>query len=41
MDLQLVSLEIGACLLGIVVLLMDLCTPPERKAQLGWMLAGG
>ena len=30
MDLQLVSLEIGACLLGIVVLLVDLWTPTER-----------
>ena len=41
MDLQLVSLEIGACLLGIVVLLVDLWTPAERKAQLGWLVAGG
>ena len=41
MDLQLVSLEIGACLLGIVVLLVDLWTPAERKAQLGWWVAGG
>ena len=41
MDLQLVSLEFGACLLGIVVLLVDLWTPAERKAQLGWLVAGG
>ena len=41
MDLSLVSLELGACLLGIVVLLVDLWTPAERKAQLGWWVAGG
>ena len=41
MDLQLVSLEIGACLLGIAVLLVDLWTPAERKAQLGWWVASG
>ena len=29
MDLSLVSLELGACLLGIVVLLVDLWTPAK------------
>lgn len=41
MDLSLVSLEIGITLIGVAVLLVDLWTPTERKAQLGWWVVGG
>ena len=41
MDLSLISLEVGVALLGVLILLIDLWTPEDRKARLGWLVAGG
>ena len=41
MDLSLISLEVGAALLGLLILLIDLWTPEEHKANLGWLATGG
>ena len=41
MDLSLISLEVGVVLLGLLILLIDLWTPEERKADLGWLATGG